>query len=55
MAMPLRPLTPMQIAQAVQITAALDAGVKGHSADPEFAVEDAVRKIAQVASSATRR
>ena len=41
--------TPM-IAQAVQITAELDAGVKGHSADPDFAVENAVRKIAYVAS-----
>ena len=40
--------TPM-IAQAVQITGALDAGVKGHSADPDYAVEDAVRRIAQVA------
>ena len=37
------------IAQAVQITGALDAGVKGHSADPDYAVEDAVRRIAQVA------
>lgn len=40
--------TPM-IAQAVQITANLDAGVKGHSADPDYAVEDAVRQIAHIA------
>jgi len=37
------------IAQAVQITANLDAGVKGHSADPDYAMEDAVRQIAHIA------
>ena len=34
------------VAAAVQIVAELDAGVKGHSADAEWAVEDAVRRIA---------
>ncbi|MGO1948434.1 MAG: DNA polymerase III subunit delta [Mycobacteriaceae bacterium] len=37
------------VAAAVQIVAELDAGVKGHAADPEWAVENAVRRIATLA------
>jgi DNA polymerase-3 subunit delta len=37
------------VAAAVQIVAELDAGVKGHAADAEWAVEDAVRRIAALA------
>lgn len=41
--------TPAAVARAVQVVAELDAGVKGHSADAEYAVEHAVREIAQLA------
>lgn len=37
------------VAAAVQVVADLDAGVKGWAADPEYAVEDAVRRIATLA------
>ncbi len=41
--------SPAAVSQAVQVTAELDAGVKGHSYDMDFAVEQAVRKIADLA------
>lgn len=37
------------VAAAVQVVAELDAGVKGWAADPEYAVEDAVRRISVLA------
>ena len=37
------------VSEAVIIVADLDATVKGQGGDPEFAVEDAVRRIAQLA------
>lgn len=37
------------VSEAVIIVADLDAAVKGQAPDPEFAVEDAVRRIAQLA------
>ncbi|MCT1449846.1 DNA polymerase III subunit delta [Corynebacterium sp. p3-SID1194] len=37
------------VSEAVIIVADLDAAVKGQGGDPEFAVEDAVRRIAQLA------
>ncbi|AGP30383.1 DNA polymerase III subunit delta [Corynebacterium terpenotabidum Y-11] len=37
------------VAAAVQVVAELDAGVKGWAADPEYAVEDAVRRISLLA------
>ena len=43
------------IAQAAQIIAELDAGVKGWSADPEYAVEKAVVDIAALAKTSHRR
>lgn len=39
------------VAAAVQVVAELDAGVKGWAADPEYAVEDAVRRIAVLAGT----
>jgi DNA polymerase-3 subunit delta len=44
-----RAWTPAAVAAAVQVVAELDAGVKGHAADPEYAVEDAVRRVATLA------
>jgi DNA polymerase-3 subunit delta len=41
--------TPAAVAAAVQVVADLDAGVKGHAADPEYAVEDAVYRVAVLA------
>jgi len=38
------------VAEAVQVVAELDAGVKGWAADPEYAVEDAVRKVAMLSA-----
>lgn len=46
-----RSWSPAMVARAVQIVADLDAGVKGHSANAEFAVESAVRSIAHVAAT----
>lgn len=43
-----RAWSPAAVAQGVQIVAKLDAGVKGHAADVDYAVEDAVRSIAQL-------
>lgn len=43
-----RAWSPSAVAQGVQIVAKLDAGVKGHAADVDYAVEDAVRSIAQL-------
>lgn len=41
--------SPAAVARAVQVTAELDAGVKGQAADNNFAIEVAVRKIAELA------
>lgn len=43
-----RQWTPRTVAAAVQIVAELDAGVKGKSANPNYAVEDAVRRLAML-------
>ncbi|QFQ02004.1 hypothetical protein CUROG_03105 [Corynebacterium urogenitale] len=43
-----RAWSPAAVAQGVQIVAQLDAGVKGQAADVEYAVEHAVRSIAQL-------
>lgn len=44
-----RAWTAAGVAAAVQVVAELDAGVKGWAADPEYAVEDAVRRISVLA------
>lgn len=43
-----RAWSPAAVAQGVQIVARLDAGVKGQAADVEYAVEHAVRAIAEL-------
>lgn len=43
-----RAWTPAMVSRAVQIVATLDAATKGESADPDFALETAVRDIAQL-------
>lgn len=48
-----RAWSPAAVARGVQITAQLDAGVKGKAVDVEFAVEDAIRNVAELV--ATRR
>ena len=37
------------VSKAVIIVGELDAAVKGHGADPEYAIETAVREIAELA------
>ncbi|MCP1386880.1 DNA polymerase III subunit delta [Corynebacterium sp. TA-R-1] len=44
-----RQWTPAAVTEAVIIVADLDAEVKGQGGDPDFAVEDAVRRIAELA------
>lgn len=43
--------SPAAVAKAVQVTATLDAGVKGQMQSPHFAVESAVREIAELSAS----
>ncbi|QNH95742.1 DNA polymerase III subunit delta [Corynebacterium anserum] len=43
-----RAWSPAAVAQGVQVVAKLDAGVKGQAADVDYAVEEAVRAIAQL-------
>lgn len=50
-----RAWNPAMVARGVQIVATLDAGVKGHSADINFAVESAVRQIAELAAARPAR
>lgn len=46
--------TPATIAQAVQIVADLDGATKGNALDEEYAVEQAVREIAELAAQGRR-
>ena len=40
-----------KVATAIRLVAALNADVKGAAADPDYALEDAVRKVAELAAS----
>jgi DNA polymerase-3 subunit delta len=42
------------VATAIRVVAALNAEVKGAAADPDYAVENAVRKVAELAASSRR-
>jgi DNA polymerase-3 subunit delta len=43
------------VATAIRLVAALNADVKGAAADPDYALENAVRKVAQLAADGGRR
>ena len=43
--------TPDTVARAIRVVAALNADVKGAAADPDYALENAVRTVAQLAAS----
>ena len=47
--------TPDRIATAIRLVAALNADVKGAAADPNYALENTVRKVAQLAADGGRR
>ena len=47
--------TPATIAEAVQVVADLDGATKGSALDEEYAVEEAVRRIAELAAKGARR
>jgi DNA polymerase-3 subunit delta len=47
--------TPDRIATAIRLVASLNADVKGAAADPNYALENTVRKVAQLAADGGRR
>jgi len=47
--------SPDRIATAIRLVAALNADVKGAAADPNYALENTVRKVAQLAADGGRR